>query len=119
MQLSCENNLLSRNGYQDIPETEYEPENPGRAAGDRGRAILAAWNELTDWEARHFADFVFREVRGNEPIPPLCGFLAEARDWADFASPAEIDAYVVAGFERMAPERQEAFLAYAQKGRTE
>lgn len=73
---------------------------------------MTAWYALTDWEACHFADYIFAEVRGHEPIPPFNGFLAEARLWADFTSPSELDAYVLAAFERMRPARQAAFLAH-------
>ena len=93
------------------------PANRLRTARERAIAIRKAWDALTAWEARFFADVMFLEVSQSEPIPPFAGILAEARDWASFASFAELEAYALACFERMAPERQAAFLTYAQRRR--
>lgn len=95
-------------------DSEQHTIRPDRSStpAERAIAIMTAWHALTDWEACHFADYIFAEVRGHEPIPPLNGILAEARQWADFTSPSELDAYALAAFERMGPPRQAAFLAH-------
>jgi len=49
------------------------------------------------------------------PIPAFDGMMAEATFWANMASRAELDAYALACFSRMAPPRQVAFLAHVQR----
>ena len=51
-------------------------------------------------------------MTAGAPIPPLVGIMDQASFWADFAAPAELDAYAVACVNRMAPRRKAAFLAY-------
>ncbi len=48
------------------------------------------------------------------PIVPLFSHMDGATHWADMAEPDELDAYVLASFNRMAPPRQAAFLDYVQ-----
>ncbi|WP_299129589.1 hypothetical protein [uncultured Amaricoccus sp.] len=98
---------VSLNGC-DLTTSPDQPSTPA----ERAIAILTAWHALTDWEAVHFADHVFAQVRGHGPVPPFNSFLAEARQWADFTSPSELDAYALAAFDRMRPARQTAFLAH-------
>lgn len=66
-----------------------------------------------------YADGAFcaAHVLAGPPISYLFSVMEEAAFWADMAAPEELDAYCLASFERMAPERQTAFLEYVQ-GRT-
>lgn len=45
----------------------------------------------------------------GDPLPPFLGGMADARAWAEWASPAEIKAYGLACFEAMAPKDQAGF----------
>jgi hypothetical protein len=49
------------------------------------------------------------------PLPPLVNYMNEASFWADRAAPTELDAYCLATFNRMAPDRQAAFLDFIQR----
>lgn len=49
------------------------------------------------------------------PMAVLCNPMTEASFWADCASTAELDAYALACFNRMAPPRQSAFLSFVQR----
>ena len=49
------------------------------------------------------------------PGAPLFSHMDQAAFWADFAAPAELDAYCLASFNRMAPARQAAFLNFIQR----
>ena len=49
------------------------------------------------------------------PGAPLFSHMDQAAFWADLAAPAELDAYCLASFNRMAPARQAAFLNYIQR----
>lgn len=49
------------------------------------------------------------------PMAILCSPMTEASFWADCASTAELDAYALACFNRMAPLRQSAFLSFVQR----
>ncbi len=48
------------------------------------------------------------------PLPPFLSYTDEAAWWADIAAPAEIEAYCLATYNRMRPDRQSAFLDYVQ-----
>lgn len=50
--------------------------------------------------------------RAGEPIPALINLMAEARDWAAWASRAELKAYVLASFEKLPARDQAAFLSH-------
>ncbi len=50
------------------------------------------------------------------PISYLFSVMDEAAFWADMAAPEELDAYCLASFQRMRPERQKAFLEFVQGG---
>lgn len=41
--------------------------------------------------------------------------MAEARDWARFASSVELDAYALASFERMTADRRRAVVAHIRR----
>lgn len=48
------------------------------------------------------------------PQAPLFNHMDEAVFWADMATPDEVGAYCLASFNRMAPQRQSAFLGFVQ-----
>jgi hypothetical protein len=49
------------------------------------------------------------------PGAPFFNHMDEAAFWSDMAEPAELDAYALASFNRMAPARQAAFLNFIQR----
>lgn len=51
----------------------------------------------------------------GSPIAPLFNHMDEAAFWADMATPDELDAYALASFNRMAPQRQAAFLGFIRR----
>ena len=81
----------------------------------RAAAILAAWNNLKPGEQDIFADFASRMVRIGWPIPAFDGLAAEAAQWADWASRAELRAYLHACFSRLPQaERHRALAALSE-----
>lgn len=96
-----------------LDNAQENPPVANLSGGDRARRILAAWLDLTDDEQGHFAAYTLRQTCHMMPIAPFAGLLAEARCWAELASPAELDAYATAILEHMAPQRRAAFLDYA------
>lgn len=54
-------------------------------------------------------------MRPGASIPAFSGIMAEARDWAAWASRAELKAYALASFEAMGPRDQAAFLAHIDR----
>lgn len=79
----------------------------------RQRAALAyaALRSLDHDHASMTAQAFFGGGAG-QPIAPLFNSMDEAVFWADMAAPAELDAYALASFNRMAKARQAAFLDY-------
>lgn len=45
----------------------------------------------------------------GDPLPPFLGDMADARDWASWASRSELKAYALAAFEAMAPADKAGF----------
>jgi hypothetical protein len=56
--------------------------------------------------------------RAGMPGAPLFNHMDQAAFWADMAESAELDAYALASFNRMAPARQAAFLNFIQRRAT-
>lgn len=54
----------------------------------------------------------FEVMRAGEPIPALINIMAEARDWAAWASRSELKAYALASFERLTLADRTAFLSH-------
>lgn len=50
--------------------------------------------------------------RYGTPIPPLISVMDEAAHWADWAAPQYVTACVLAGYNRMSPSDQIAFLKH-------
>ena len=66
--------------------------------------------------ACHFSSRQVGDLGGaGMPGAPLFNHMDEASSWADMAEPAELDAYALASFNRMAPARQAAFLNFIQR----
>lgn len=88
---------------------------PQRQGRRRAAAILAAWLQLDDFEQRVFLDFALRQITAGMPLPIFVSAMRDARDWATFASPLELSAYVAAGFEAMSDRRKADFLNHVQR----
>ncbi len=82
-------------------------------ATERAALGFAALGSLDADQARMTAAAVLGEA--GDPLPPFLGGMEDAVHWADWASPAELDAYCLAAFRRMAPDRQAAFLRFVQR----
>lgn len=48
----------------------------------------------------------------GDPTPCFLGGMEDAREWASFATPAELKAYALASFEAMAPRDKAAFFRH-------
>lgn len=84
----------------------------------RERSSLA-WAALMSLPADLAGD-VAASVLGRRcgaPVPAFTFVMTEAGEWADWANAEELDAYCLASFRRMSPERQAGFLKYVQNGK--
>jgi len=79
----------------------------------RSALAYAALLSQDDVDARLTAETALSEGVG-QPISPLFNHMDESAFWADMATPDELDAYALASFNRMAPQRQLAFLGFVQ-----
>lgn len=81
----------------------------------RRRAALAftALKSLDHDNALRTSQAALAEATG-QPIAPLFNHMDEAAFWADMATPEELSAYCLATYNRLAPNRQAAFLAFVQ-----
>lgn len=84
-----------------------------KAAFARILVACRAFNELEAEEQRIFAERLHDLMQAGEPIPPFDDVMAEARDWASWASGAELRAYAVACWEQFADHQRQRFLAWA------
>jgi hypothetical protein len=82
-------------------------------ARQRAALAYAALLSQDDEDARLTAETALSEGAG-QPIAPLFNHMDESAFWADMATPDELDAYALASFNRMAPQRQAAFLGFVQ-----
>jgi len=77
-------------------------------------AILA----LPPDAAEQLAGAVLHDLRAGPPVPPFLSVRDEARDWAMFASPAELRAYLAASWSRLPDSDRRGFMrAVRQKKR--
>lgn len=81
------------------------------AAMALSRAIVACHPE----DREPMLEAALGYLRAGQPVPPFTGVMAEADNWADWASPAELKAYCLATYTRMQRHDQRAFLAFVQK----
>ncbi|MTD99257.1 hypothetical protein GIY56_03030 [Paracoccus sp. YIM 132242] len=110
-------------------------ENPGALTGATG-ADLHSWLEWVDLNIqRESAARVLMEavlacdphdriplmerfidaLRPGDPLSPFMGIMASARDWASWASRAELKAYALACYEAMSGRDQAAFLGHIDR----
>ena len=82
-------------------------------AAERAALGFATLNSLDAEQARMTAAASLGAA--GDPLPPFLGGMEDAAQWAEWASPAELDAYCLAAFRRMAPDRQAAFLRFVQR----
>ncbi len=81
-------------------------------ATERAALGFATLNSLDADQARMTAAAALDAA--GAPLPAFLGHMDEAQFWASLASPAELEAYCLASFRRMAPARQAAFLRFVQ-----
>ena len=87
---------------------------------DEERAALAFWalRSLSDEHAAATMQAAADLSRlDGSPLPDLCNPMDEAGFWADMAEPEELDAYCLASFNAMRPDRKADFLKFVQRGR--
>ncbi len=79
------------------------------------RALVAAVVDLDRDDRLPFLETLIDALRPGEPLPAFGWIMAEAREWAAWASRAERKAYALASFEAMAARDQAAFLAHLDR----
>lgn len=82
---------------------------------NRAKAATALCHAIADCDPDDAAQIMaaaLSDLSAGMPIAPLFGVMEQAAFWADLATPPELDAYALAGTNRMAPARRAAFLAY-------
>lgn len=81
------------------------------------RACLAAMalDAAEDEEVSKIVDAQLVSRSAGTPLPPFFDPSAEARWWADMASPAELKAWLTACFLRLPTREQAGFLAAAKR----
>ena len=70
----------------------------------------AALRSLSRDDAEELAEAVLHDLREGEPVPPFDELRTEARDWAAFASPGELKAYLGAIWGRLPEAERQGFL---------
>ena len=78
------------------------------------RAFVDALFDMDPADRLPLIEIVLDDLRAGQPVPSFMGIMAEASHWADWASRAELKAYALACFRRMAPADQRAFLDHVQ-----
>jgi hypothetical protein len=111
-ELALSNRTENKRGQEQNEALPCKRPQTGLARAER---VYSAWQALDDVEQRVFADFAFRQIAAGEPLPVFISSMSDARDWAAWAMPMELDAYALASFEAMTPSRQAAFLAHVQR----
>lgn len=59
-------------------------------------------------------EMLLNHFSAGTPIPAFGSVMAEASDWASWASTPELKAYTLASYNRMNPADQQAFLGFVQ-----
>lgn len=83
---------------------------------NRGAMAIVALRSLDTDDALDVIDLFTNGI--GMPDAPFLSFMDQAAFWADMAEPAELDAYALASFRAMRPERQQDFLFYVNRGAT-
>ena len=81
------------------------------------RALCDAIAECHCDDAKKIMEGVLEKMRAGPPTPPLLSLMAEARDWADLASPSERKAYALASAEHLSPADRAGLINHLQGGR--
>ena len=68
-------------------------------------------------DAEQLAEAVQHDLRAGSPIPPFTSLRGEARNWAAFASPGELRAYLAACWNRLGEGERQGFLRAARPKR--
>lgn len=80
----------------------------------RALSAVHAFNRLEAEEQHIFAEKLYGLMQAGEPVPPFdLDVMAEARDWASWASNVELRAYAAACWEKLDTEQRRGFLAWA------
>jgi hypothetical protein len=87
----------------------------GLTLKERAALAFSTLQSMAPEEAAMTATAALEGAGVGMPIAPLFSHMDEAAHWADWADPAELDAYCLASFNRMGPHRQAAFLAFVQQ----
>ena len=82
------------------------------AETERAALAYAALRALDQEQAELVAATVLGAA--GDPLPAFLGGMSDARHWASWTSPRELDAYALAALEAMKPPRRRAFLRHAQ-----
>ncbi|AUH65314.1 hypothetical protein [Paracoccus zhejiangensis] len=111
-----------------------ENENPDAQAGAIG-ADLHSWFEWIENNTRResaarvlaravadcdpsnrlpFLEIMIEALRPGQPLPIFNAIMTEAREWAAWASRAELKAYCTTSFARLTPDDRAAFLSFAE-----
>ncbi|WP_299907661.1 hypothetical protein [uncultured Paracoccus sp.] len=112
-----------------------EKENPDALAGAIG-ADLHSWFEWIDNNTRResaarvlsravadcdpsdrlpFLELMIEALRPGQPLPIFSAIMTEAREWAAWASRAELKAFCLASYEAMSGPDQAAFLGHLDR----
>jgi hypothetical protein len=78
------------------------------------RKLAAVTLDCDPCDRLDLLEMLHEAFRAGSPLPAFGSIMAEASDWADWASPAERKAYALACFNRMPARDQSAFLEYVQ-----
>ena len=68
-------------------------------------------------DAEELAEATLHDLRAGPPVPPFLDMREDARDWATFASPAELRAYMAACWQRLPDRDRGGFLHTARRKR--
>ncbi len=72
--------------------------------------VADALRSLPPYAAEELDEATLADLRTGEPVPPFISLRDEARDWATFASPGELKAYLGAIWGRLPEAERQGFL---------
>lgn len=79
------------------------------------RRAISAFNDLDSGSQRLFANHLADIFTEGAPLPALLSVEAEARDWASFASRAELKAYARACITRLPAQTRARLMNWAAR----
>ena len=77
--------------------------------------LCLAIRECHPSDAAILMSAALEDLSAGMPIPAFDSVMAEARLWAEWATPAELKAYALASYEAMAARDQSGFLAHVSR----